>query len=264
METMTIPDFPTRKELFKFLVENKQTLIAQKKAIIKEGDGVPFTNITGNIIGINKAAGNNDSIQVLAAINTTNLMDSHLDVHLPGLWAKSLKESINIIHNQEHLHGFKDIIADGKDLKAYTKDYTWKELGFKWEGKTQVLLFDSKVLAKRNSYMFGQYQDGYVTNHSVEMYYVKLIMAINDEDYGAEFEAWEKYYPEIVNSDYADEIGYFWAVKEAKVTGGAAVPRGSNYATPTLDIKEPAGATPNEPAQATHQAVKEFYKQLKF
>ena len=62
-----------KKELFKFLVENKQTLIAQKKAIIKEGDNVPFINIAGNNVGVNKAAGNNDSIQVLAAINTTNL-----------------------------------------------------------------------------------------------------------------------------------------------------------------------------------------------
>ena len=94
--------------------------------------------------------------------------------------------------------------------------------------------------------MLNQYKQGNVKNHSVGMQYVKLIMAVNDEDYGAEFEAWEKYYPLIANKAEADAHGYFWAVKEAKVIEGSAVPIGSNRATPTLDIKEAADSTSAE------------------
>ena len=40
---MKIPAFETKKELFDFLVKNKETLIAQKKAEIKKSDGQPYS-----------------------------------------------------------------------------------------------------------------------------------------------------------------------------------------------------------------------------
>ena len=30
-------------------------------------------------------------------------------------------------------------------------------------------------------------------------------------------ENWDKYYPEIINKDVADSMGYFWAVTTAKI-----------------------------------------------
>ena len=248
---MKIPDFNTKKELFEFLIENKQTLIAQKKAEIKHADGVLFGIVTDK--SANKAVGNENEAQVKAIINTTNLMDSHKDVHIPGLWAKSLKENKNIMHIQEHKMSFDTIISDGVDLKAFTKEYKWKELGYAFEGSTEALVFDSTVKASRNPFMLKQYRDGNVKNHSVGMQYVKLVLCINDEDSGAEYEAWEKYYPMIANKSTADGYGYFWAVKEAKVIEGSAVPIGSNFATPTLDIKEPLEGTQKEPSKDTQR-----------
>jgi hypothetical protein len=205
-----------------------------------------------------------DSIQVRAIINTTNLMDSHKDVHLPGLWKKSLQESDRrLMHLQEHKMEFDKIISDKKDLKVYTKTYSWKELGVKLEGNTEALVFDSTVKQKRNPYMFGMYKDGNVDNHSVGMQYVKMLMAVNDEEYQQEFENWEKYYPEIANKEEADNTGYFFIVKEAKVIEGSAVPIGSNWATPTLDIKEPLEDTQKEPVLTTQKA-NEIIKQFKF
>lgn len=234
-----IPEFGTRKELFDFLVTNKSTLIAQKKYNTKHSD--PFVGhsyylaengaIKANAPIINPS----NQLKVRAIINTTNLMDSHKDVHLPGLWDKSLQENIALMHLQEHNMSFKGIISDGDNLKAYVKTYSWKELGYDFEGKTQALVFDSTVRKDRNNFMHDQYARGFVKNHSVGMQYVRLILAINDKDYGAEYEAWEKYYPEIANKETADDSGYFWAVKEAKAIEGSAVPRGSNYATPTLE-----------------------------
>jgi len=259
---MKTPDFKTRKELFGWLVDNKEMLIAQKKAEMKKADGVLF-NLVNNDKQVSKADGDGGELTVKAVINTTNLMDSHKDVHLPGIWTKSLKENKNIMHLQEHKMEFSKIIADGQDLKATTKTYTWKELGFDYEGKTEALVFDSTVKKDRNPYMLNQYKQGNVKNHSVGMQYVKLTMAINDEDYGSEFEAWEKYYPEITNKAEADAHGYFWAVKEAKVIEGSAVPLGSNQATPTLDIKEAAKSTSKPEAAVKHFDTIEYLNKIK-
>lgn len=232
-----IPDFNTKKELFDFLQDNQQSLIAQKRAISKEADSI--TIVPGKTASIKAKATHDDrtEITVTAIINTTNIMDSHGDVHLPGLWNKSLSENKMLMHLQEHKLEFDKIIADGEDLKAFVRMYSWKELGFDFDGQTQALVFESIVKQDRNAYMFDQYKRGNVRNHSVGMRYVKLTLALNDEERGANYEAWQKYYPEIVNKQMADQWGYFWAVKEAMVIEGSAVPIGSNIATPTQNIK---------------------------
>ena len=245
--------FKTKKELFEHLVKNKEILIAQKKATMKRADG-----ITVGIIGAGKSfahkAGESDTLQRSLIINTTKVHDSHGDVHIDGLWNKSVSENKNIMHLQEHDLSFKSIIADGADLKAYTKQFSFKELGFPFNGTTEALVFDSNISKERNPYMFEQYSKNRVKNHSVGMVYVKLILCIKDEDYGAEYEAWEKYFPQIlVKEDVAEQKGYFWAVTEAKVVEGSAVPIGSNQITPTLQPKEepPSGTPDTKPPSGT-------------
>jgi hypothetical protein len=250
---LDIPNFKTNKELYAFLVENKEQLLSQKKSETKEADGIGLDYVVikdidntelskDNVIKLYKSTPESllekDVIEVKVVINTTNIMDSHKDVHIPGLWDKSLSENKRIMHIQEHKsHEFKSIISSGDDLIATVKNYNWKDLGLNAEGKTQALEFQSKVRKERNEYMFNLYAKGLVDNHSVGMRYVKLVLCINDEDYGAEKEAWDKYYPEIVNNEEADKYGYFWAVTEAKVIEGSAVPNGSNPITPTTSTK---------------------------
>ena len=262
---MKTPDFNTKKELFDWLIENKATLITQKKAVIKHADGIAFNNAgEGNLNGpVDKAnIGEDGTIGVTAIINTTNLMDSHDDVHIPGLWNKSLKENKMIMHLQEHQMEFAKIISDGKDLKATTREYTWKELGAKLDGTTQALVFDSSVKDERKKFMFNEYRKGNVKNHSVGMRYVKLFLAVNDEDYKDEYAIWEKYIDQVANDKAAIEQGYFWAVTEAKVIEGSAVPLGSNQITPTLDIKEPLESTQKEPLEDTLKAFKKEIKNI--
>jgi len=251
MDKLNIPEFKDKKELFKFLVENKSTLEAQKKAETKHADSVMFIMPSNSKKTANKSEANIDSIdelKVKVVINTTNLIDSHSDMHVPGIWDKSLKENKSIMHLQEHVNKFDHLIADSEDITAYTQNYTFKELGFDIEGKTQALVFESTIRKDVNPYMFKLYYNGRVKEHSVGMRYVKLVMAVNDEDWGAEFEAWEKYYPDVANKEVADAQGYFWVVKEAKVVEGSAVLKGSNYATPTLTVE-----SKNEPLKGTHK-----------
>ena len=240
-------EFATKKELFAFLVENKAQLIAQKKAVKKEVDcSVQISPVlVTEKKGANKAEPgqtDSDTLKVVCVINTTNFLDSHQDLHLPGLWEKSVKENKMIMHLQEHEMEFEKVISEGKDLTVYTKTYKWSELGYNYPGTTEALIFESLIRRKRNEFMFNQYANGWVKNHSVGMFYVKMAMAINDEDYPNEYEAWKKYYPEIANPEKADERGYFWYVLEAKCVEGSAVPIGSNTATPTLETgKSPEG-----------------------
>lgn len=258
--------FGTQKEMLDFLFKNKKQLIAQKRAVIKKGDGISVAPLIQWHKGQEaKKEGVEpldptlpDSLKVVVIINTTNFLDCHGDVHIPGLWAKSLSENKMLMHLQEHEMEFENIISDGKNLKAYTRTYTWQELGFPYDGVTEGLTFESTIEKKRNEFMLNQYLNGWVRNHSVGMQYVRLDLAINDEDYPNEFAAWQKYYPMIANSDLADEEGYFWYVLEAKCIEGSAVPLGSNSATPTMTVEgmndmtePPMGTLGCEPGKST-------------
>ncbi len=275
MKFIEMPTFTKQKDLLKFLVENKSTLITQKKYYPKYADSIeaaPMTKTTKDSAYKSNEPINDPPgvLETKIIINTTNLMDSHDDVHFPGIWDKSLKENKNIMHLQEHeARKFSHIISDGTDLKAYAESFTWKELGFDWSGKTEALTFESSVRKSRNEYMHDQYAKGYVKNHSVGMNYVRLALAVNDKSYGAEYEIWEKYLDQIVNKEIAEEKGYFWAVREAKVIEGSAVPRGSNYVTPTLEnnmkFAPPEGTQTQEPPDGTPKRnYNEIINQLKF
>lgn len=250
--------FETKEELHEFLIKNKDTLIAQKKSQKKEVDCSVIINpvIIKEKQNTNKSNPLNieelDKIKVKVIINTTNLMDSHSDVHVPGLWKKSISENKFILHVQEHASNeFKKIIADGEDLKVYTKKYSWSELGYDFEGETEALIFESIIRKDRNEFMYKQYANGWVKNHSVGMMYVKTDIAINDEKYPNEFGAWKKYISIVANKELALERGFFWYVLEAKVIEGSAVPLGSNYITPTLLIEN----IKYEPSKDTHYKI---------
>jgi len=238
-----IPNFKTKKELFGFLIENKEILLTQKKSAVKYADGLSIDHLPREVQkNITKSeetqSVESDMVKTRTIINTTNILDSHGDVHIKGIWNKSLKENKRILHVQEHKSNeFDKIIASGEDLKASVKTYSWKELGYDIEGETQALVFDSNVRKERNPFMFEQYSKGYVNNHSVGMRYVKLDLAINDKDYEKEKSLWDKNINSIVNKQEAEKNGYFWVVQEAKVIEGSAVPLGSNPITPTLNIK---------------------------
>ena len=261
---LTLPKFNNKKELFTYLVENKDDLIYQKKEQFKKADGVGLTPVLphGDVNATKSTPQSSllekDVLDAIVIINTTNIMDSHKDVHIDGLWDKSLLENKRIKHLQEHKMSFDAIIADKDDLKAYVKTYSWKELGFDANGKTQALVFESKIKKERNPFMHEQYAKGNVDNHSVGMRYVKLVLCINDEDYGAEKEAWDKYFPMVVNSEEAEKSGYFWAVTEAKCIEGSAVVNGSNFVTPTHSIKNIEFETEKSEDEKYMEAVKNW------
>ena len=237
---MDIPVFQEKKALFSWLSKNKELLIAEKKHAKKFSDELPVYvsnpekkgTATKNIL-----TGNNDLL-VEVIMNTTNVFDSHGDVHLNGLWEKTIKETKKHFHVQEHKIRFENIIADGDDVSVFTKNDTFANLGFQMEGETQALIFKSIIKSTRNPFMYSQYIDGYVEGHSVGMVYVKYSLAINDTDYPDEYNEYQKYYPQIANKSELDKVGWFWAIKEARLVEGSAVVMPSNIFTRTQSIQE--------------------------
>lgn len=257
-------EFETKEDLFKALRENKSTLIAQKKMQTKCADAVLHYVTVENEKGeTNKAeavdVSDINSLKASLVINTTNLMDSHSDVHFKGTWNKSTKENKNILLLQEHKMTFDHIISD--DVKAIVKEMNWSDLNINLSGTTEALIFNTNISKQRNPFMFEQYAKGYVKEHSVGMRYVKLELAINSESkWDVEEKAvWDKYYPEIANKEVADERGYFWAVTEAKIVEGSAVVKGSNYATPVLNIQAEKSLETPEPTEVTQTEQKKSY-----
>lgn len=270
--------FNSKQEEIDYLVANKNAIIATKKAEIKKADAicfaVPLIDEKGFEIKADPKQASEllkqDSIKVKVVINTTNLMDSHRDVHMKGIWKQSIKQNKSFLHLQEHEAKFDKIISD--NAKGSIKTISWSDLGYDFKGDTEALVFDSEIEKSRNQFMFDQYAKGYVKNHSVGMQYIKLEFAVNDDRYPQEKAVWDKYISEVANKDEAEKVGYFWAVTEAKIIEGSAVVKGSNYATPTLSTKEnndePDNTTQNEDtnkdSRPTDTIDKELFKKLLF
>jgi len=232
----------TKEQLFAHLRANKHLLIAEKKAATKFADPVEFLHFTIDAKGKAEKAQANPELLNLAefpvkvVINTTSIRDSHKDVHIPGLWTKSLKEKKGLFLLQEHQMKFDKVISDR--VTGYVQTMSWAELGYNFPGTTEALIFDATVEKDRNPFMAEQYAKARVNNHSVGMQYVKVELAMNSE---AKFDqeekaVWDKYIGLIANREEVEEDGYFYAVSEAKVIEGSAVVAGSNFATPTLSM----------------------------
>jgi hypothetical protein len=243
-----IPNFENKDELLAFvdkdLKGDKHKLYAMKKATMKYADAVSYylpklETIQDSTIkeeSVMKAIDTN-KINVKAVINTTNILDSHGDVHINGLWKKSISESKNMMLLQEHQMKFDKVITD--EVEMSTKNMSWKSLGFDYEGTTQALIFDATISKdKYNEMMFEMYSANKVRNHSVGMRYMKVLFAVDSTDkyWQEEKETYDKYIDQIVNKE--DVQGFFTVVLEAKVIEGSAVLRGSNVVTPTLSVTE--------------------------
>lgn len=235
---MKIPQYTNKSDLYKFLRENKKFLVNAKKGQIHFSENCSF-DVKSDVVKAFSALPTDTETELYRqlVINTSNFLDGHGDVHIGNIWTKSLQENTDrIIFFQEHNQSLDKIIADGSDLKIYVKQIPFIELGYNSNIITDALIFEAAIRKNRNEFMFNQYLNGYVKQHSVAMQYIKLAMCMDspESDDMEEKIAWDKYYPMIANKDRADQLGYFFAVTEARLIEGSAVALGSNPITPTI------------------------------
>lgn len=247
----------------KEIVEKKAELIALKKAEVKltKGGLSGCVNEASHVYNKGVFKDSDDSLSRTIIGNTYLWMDSHEDVHAKNCFAKSIKEKgKNAFHL--HDHEFKITAKVGEPQKIYEDIISWKSLGINKEGSTQALFMDSEILKDYNSQIYNEYKNGKINQHSVGMQYVKIDLAVNDEDYEDEFKVWQDNIDNIGNKEQAEEKGYFWFVREAKLIEISAVLLGSNELTPTLENKEAVSDTSKtEPSNDTQ--VKQLLTSIK-
>lgn len=235
--------FKSKEELYQYLVHNKQEIIDLKKGVLKKADQVTHVFSSVEADAINKSYLNQTDekagiLKRTIIANTYKWMDSHDDVHADNLFAKSIKER-GIRTPHLHDHKFELSARVGNALKIYETEIKWKELGVSKSGSTMALFLESEILKEYNEVVYRDYLNKRIDQHSVGMQYVKIELAINDEDYEPEYKVWKSVIDTIGNKERAEEQGYFWLVKEAKLIEVSAVLLGSNELTPTMD-KQPS------------------------
>lgn len=232
-------------ELTKFLTDNYDEIILQKKSMLKRTDPVLAIPSLYVVAGdrVSKAVSANispDATSVLVKVvaNTALFMDSQSDVLLPDCWKVSIKQRKNMIpHLHDHVHEIGAEVGDVQDI--YSQDISLTDLGLNKQGKTQCLIFETNIQKSYNEKVFNKYKAGKINQHSIGLNYVKIDMAIGDEENASAkaFELWNKYINQIINKAYAEEKGYFFVVSEIKLLENSCVLFGSNELTPTLDVK---------------------------
>lgn len=191
-------------------------------------------------------------IQVKTVINTTNIIDSHMDLHMPPIWNKTVKDNPFSHHLKQHENKFESIIA--KKAKSYNEQMNFKDLGLNVDFATTANINEFVLSRDKMPFMFDAYKNGDVEQHSVGMMYVDLDLAYYDEESAKEMDYFNEMKEYAVNKEVADEYGYFWIVNEAKKREGSAVVFGSNSVTPTLYVKnyEPSQSGTGKGAGADH------------
>lgn len=240
------------KELYRFLIENKSALIAQKKSMEKWCDAVSFSPTIYNLKGkeATKAALGEipmdaTSLRVKVVANTSLWCDSDMDVLLRDSAKKSMKERKGLIlHLKNHGRTLDDQVGDVADI--YYEDIALMELGYNKSGTGQALIFETDIRKSYDEKIFNKYRSGLIKQHSIGLQYVKLDLAINDPEDEKEYDYWNKYIDQVINREVAEEKGYFWVVPEYKLIENSAVLFGSNILTPTLDAKEDTTSQPLE------------------
>jgi hypothetical protein len=240
MKKILIPEGLRGKELFAFLIENKDALKAQKKSFIKETDVV----ICGPELlvidkdGTLKAAGEGEAdptkVHVKVVGNACWWMDSQRDVLIKDSAKRSIAARKGMIpHLADHNQKLAGQVGDVTDV--YLEDVSLRKLGLDKSGATQCVVMESDVQKSYDERVFNLYKRNRVNQHSIGLQYVTLDLAINDEEHEKEIDFWNKYIDKVINKEEAEELGYFWVVSEYKLLEVSGVLFGANELTPTLE-----------------------------
>jgi len=232
--------FETQKDLAAFLKANSNEILSLKKAAVKNSDPINLS-IIGHSETV-KALAPKEEIKygstVFPVINTTNYMDQHDDVHVDGIWNKSVTDQQGKIYFvADHMLQLGRVISRPNEVHMIIENMPWSELGKSHSGSTEALIFKTTLSERTLKEAFEAFKNNDPVEYSIRMQYVNLKIAVNNssKEYKAEYENWLKYFPVIANKERAEERGFFFPVLEAKIyKEGSMVLAGSNDSTRTL------------------------------
>ena len=231
--------FESKELLFKDLQANKQEILDFKKAqILKSCDKDNATNfkpilLSKSLEQIKSFEVDNDYYYI--AVNSTNILDSHSDLHVKGIWNKTVKEQQGKNYLvSDHKLEIDKVIAKSKDVEMFTAEVPFSTIGKEYDGTTEVLIYKVAKDKIINPLIKEWLDSGDEIQASVRMQYVSIDMALNSTDKSDVYEkkVYDEYIDKIANKSDFESIDYFFVVKDAKnVRESSLVLFGSNGAT---------------------------------
>ena len=233
-------DFNTKEEMFSELKKHKAEIISMKKAQIlkscEKGIGVNAKLIDPTKIDTQIKGLDGDDNYYYIAVNTTRILDNHKDLHVDGIWNKTVKEKQGKNYLVlDHELKVSSTVVKKEDVEMFTATIPFAALGKNYPGETEALIYKvpkSKII---NQAAKDWLESGDEIQASVRMRYTDILFALNSEDPEdkAEKAVYQKYIDIVANkSDFEDGVDYFWPVKQAEnVYESSLVLMGSNHVT---------------------------------
>lgn len=260
--------FETKEDLFKELRENNEIFIASKKSLIQKSceKGISVTcksldllKFTDQLKGIKI-----DDNFYYIAVNSTRILDSHEDLHIDGIWKKSIKEQQGKNYLVvDHDLSIKSVVVRKEHIEMFTAKIPFSLIGKPYEGDTEALIYKVAKDKIKDETVKEWLESGDSIEGSVRMQYVTVLLAMdsNNPEDATEKANYDEFYPLIANKEDFEYIYYFYVIKEAKnVKESSLVVFGSNSSTGQVTNNNTQAAKAleynNEPSKDTQEEVK--------
>jgi hypothetical protein len=266
IKSIYFPDkeYSTKEELFKDLKDNISVIEDQKKAKVyeayKKGQSINMKVIDISKFDIEQQkALKLDDNYYYVGFNTTRILDGHEDLHIDGLWKKTVQEKQfkNYVVTDHELEVLNTVVRK-EYVEIFTAKIPFSLLGKSYTGNTEVLIYKFPKDKVQIPIVKEWLESGDELQGSVRMKYIKFVLCLDSnapED--AEYKKnYEKYFEYIANKDDFEYIPYFYAILEASNEKESSfVLYGSNQVTGQINNKQAEKSLENneEPSQDTQK-----------
>ena len=254
-------EYLSKELMFADLKANKELIIKEKKAnIYKSCDkGVGIIAKSLRLEATKETFKDDNSYYI--AVNTTNVLDSHGDLHVKGIWNKTVKEQqqqnyLLLDHKME----MGSVAVKKEHVEMFLADIPFSSVGKTFAGNTQALIYKVSKDNVINPIAKEWLESGDDIEASVRMQYVNVELAMNSEDKRdkAELKTFNDNIGNIANKSDFEDLTHFWVVKEAKNLGESSlVLMGSNSSTGVIEpLKDTQSINiEDEPLKDTQEEV---------
>jgi len=259
-------------DLYKALKDNKEDILSFKMAnTLKSCDkgasvNTKLINVKKHLDTFKNIAMSDDCYYIV--VNTTKVLDSHMDVHLNGIWTKTVQEQQGKNYLvADHKLEIDKVIARKEHVEMMIVEIPFRSIGKNYDGNTQALIYKIPKDKVINEAAKEWLESGDEIEASVRMQYVKIELAMNSDNINDKIEKanYDTYIDQIANKDEFEEINYFFIVQEAKnVRESSLVLFGSNNATGIMQSKQKPlkDTTESKRAAANALQTKEYFINL--
>lgn len=265
--------FATKEELFTELKANNDFIIGAKKSDIQKSceKGISVTCKSLDLLKFqdqNKALKIDDNFYYIV-VNTTNILDSHDDLHVKGIWKRTVvdQQGRNYLVADHELE-IANVIVRKEHIEMFTAVIPFSVLGRSFEGNTEALIYKFPKSQVKNAVVKEWLESGDDIEASVRMQYVTILLALdsNNPEDATEKKNYDDYIGQIANKAEFDYIPYFYVIKEAKnIRESSLVVFASNSTTGRIKVAvDDTTEIKNEPSIDTQKEEqnKELLKQL--